>query len=175
MLFLCGMKKWVYGLFIFTSISLHAQTEVAMQPDSTALCWKEKIIPAFSLLKTDSSFFTEKNLVHGKKTIIMLFSPDCDHCQNQLKLILKQPRIFDSCQLIMVTTLPMKYINDFIATYNTNKYSFITIAQDYKFFFGPYYKLKQVPMLAFYNANGVLKSIYNNGAKMSEIKSEFGL
>ncbi len=30
-------------------------------------------------------------------------------------------------------------------------------------------------MLAFYNASGELKSIYNNGAKMSEIRSELGL
>jgi hypothetical protein len=145
------------------------------QVDTGSAAWKLGSLPRFSLLKTDSTLLTEKDLKPGKCTIIMLFSPDCEHCQKQIEMMLKKASLFKDCQLILATTLPMPYIRDFVIKYKTDQFPFIRVGQDSKFFFGPFFKLQQVPMLAFYNRQGKLKEVYHGGADMKKIKRALSL
>ena len=90
------MKKIPLLLFML-SVCLYSFS----QTDSTAPYWKERTLPTFSLLDKDSIPFTQVILKEDKNIIIMLFNPECDHCQKQLELLLSIPEVANSAELVL--------------------------------------------------------------------------
>lgn len=160
---------------IFTAFFLCMGFALQAQIDTSSQCWKQQVIPSFSVFTSDSTAFANINLEPKKKTVFMLFSPDCDHCQKQVELMQKNAGVFKNAQLVLITTASFEMIREFEKKYAISKYPFITICRDPKMFFGVFFKLKQVPMLAFYGSDSRIKKIYNNGATMKQIKAALAL
>jgi thiol-disulfide isomerase/thioredoxin len=140
------MKK----LIIFFAI-LFFSTAAFSQYDTTPPYLKNKALPDFTLLTLDSVTFTQTVLAANKNTIIMLFNPECGHCQDQLQLMLTLPKITDSCNLILTSTETLQKLKIFYDKFHLEKYPSINIGKDFKYFFGGFYQPKTIPVLAFYN------------------------
>jgi thiol-disulfide isomerase/thioredoxin len=122
------------------------------QYDTTPPYLKDKILPQFNLLNVDSAQIYNSLLATGKSTIIMLYNPDCGHCQEQMKLLLSLKEITaGNTQILLVSTQPIFKIKEFVKKFKLRKYSNIIVAKDYKWFFGKYFQPKTIPVLAFYN------------------------
>jgi thiol-disulfide isomerase/thioredoxin len=139
------------------------------QYDTTPPYLKTKVIPNFILLNTDSIAFTQNVLAENKSTIIMLFNPECGHCQEQLELLLTLPEVTKTTNLILATTEPLKKIKIFYDKYQLQKYPWIHIGKDPKYFFGVYYKPKTIPVLAFYNKQKQFVYFSQGNVKKKEI------
>src|SRR6185437_1446603 len=75
-------------------------------------------IPDFTLYKApDSTVFTNKDLVKKKPVLIMIFSPDCGHCQHETEVLLKNIDHFKNTQILMTTWLPYSEMAAFYKTY----------------------------------------------------------
>ena len=140
------MKKIPLVLFIL-SVCLHSFS----QTDTTAPYWKEKLLPAFTLLDKDSVPFTQAVLKEGKNIIIMLFNPECDHCQKQLELLLSIPEVSNSAELVLSSIETIEKNNIFCKKNNLENYPFVHLGKDYKYLFGKYFRPTTIPVLAFYN------------------------
>ncbi|MEI9955446.1 MAG: hypothetical protein WDM90_03850 [Ferruginibacter sp.] len=139
------MKKIILSIVIlFLGVTAFAQ-----QYDTTPPYLKNKTIPSFVLLSLDSIPFTQSVLVSGKKTIIMLFNPECEHCQHQLESMLTIMDVLDSVNIILTSTETLGKIKIFYDKYHLEKYPMIHIGKDFKYFFTGFYQPRTVPDLAF--------------------------
>ena len=73
------------------------------QYDTIAPCLKTKTLPQFSLLSIDSVAFTQDKLDTGKFTILMLFNPECEHCQKQMERFLSMTEFYGPVQLVLIS------------------------------------------------------------------------
>lgn len=158
------MKK----IILFIAVTLLSKA-VFSQYDTTAPYLKNKSLPNFSLLSPDSVVFTQDILVEGKNTIIMLFNPECEHCQDQLQLLLSMEAISKSTNLILTSTETLKKIKTFFNKFHLEKYRWVHIGKDYKYFFGSFYRPKTIPVLAFYNKQKQLVYFKQGNVKKKEI------
>ena len=73
------MKNLFAILMILFVGAAHAQS--TNNNDTVPPYKKTTKIPEFAILKSDSTWFTNKELPANKPTVIIYFSPDCGHCQ----------------------------------------------------------------------------------------------
>lgn len=139
------------------------------QYDTTPPYLKSKTLPDFSLVSLDSVPFTQTVLASGKKIIVMLFNPECEHCQNQLQLLLSIREVADSANLILTATETLEKIKIFYNKFHLEKYPWVHIGKDYKYFFGGFYQPKTIPVLAFYNIKKQLVYFNQGNVKKKEI------
>ncbi|MBX9784639.1 MAG: hypothetical protein K2X48_15220 [Chitinophagaceae bacterium] len=153
--------KSLHLFLIFICITAAASASV----DSIPAHLKNLKIPDFKILLVDSitNFYTE-NLDTGKNTLIMIFSPDCDHCQHQTEDIIKNIDAFKNTQIVMNTVLPFSQMKNFYETYQLQRFKNIVMGRDVLFFFSPYYRAQFTPYLALYNKKGEL--LYTNDGQV---------
>jgi thioredoxin-related protein len=158
------MKPFLFLIVIFLSIQVSAST------DSIPSHLKGLKIPDFKLLLVDSAtnFYTE-NLDPEKNTLIMMFSPDCDHCQHQTEDIIKNISAFSNTQIVMNTVLPFPQMKQFYETYQLQRFKNIIIGRDVLFFFSPYYRAQFTPYLALYNKKGELLYTHDGQVKIETL------
>ena len=153
-------------LFLTVLLALHATASV----DSIPAHLKGLRIPDFKLLLADSitNFYTE-NLNPKKNTLIMLFSPDCDHCQHQTEDIIKNIAAFKHTQIVMTTVLPFPMMKAFYERYQLSKHKNIIMGRDVLFFFSPYYRSQYTPYQALYNKKGELIFTHDGQMKIEAL------
>lgn len=157
------MKKILVLLFV-TCVSVAAFS----QYDTTAPYLKTKLLPNFNMLSLDSTVFNQSVIKEGKNTIIMLFNPECEHCQEQLQAMLTIPELVQSTNVILSSTETLQKIKLFYDKFHLEKYPLITIGKDHKYFFGGFYQPKTIPVLAFYNSQK--KLVYFNQGSVKKKK-----
>lgn len=139
------------------------------QYDTTAPYLKTKLLPAFTVLSLDSVPFTQTVLAKDKKSLIMLFNPDCEHCQHQMKLLLTIPELTQNTNVILSSTETLSKIKTFYDKFHLEKYPLIRIGKDFKYFFGGFFQPKTIPVLAFYNKQNQLVYFNQGNVKKNTI------
>jgi thiol-disulfide isomerase/thioredoxin len=162
------MKK-ITMLFCVICTSTYAFS----QYDSISPYLKNKAFPNFILLNTDSVEFTQTVLVEGKNTIIMLYNPECEHCQEQLQLLISLPEVILNTNILLTSTESLKKIQIFYNKFHLAKYPLIHVGKDYKYFFGSYFRPKTIPVLAFYNRQKQLVYFNQGNVKKKQILDAF--
>lgn len=140
------MKKLLL-LLVFCSLgpSLFSQVDIPAYQ-------KYKTVPSVKLILQDSSGYELKaKLDKTKPLMLVVFSPECDHCRHETEELLANIDRFKHIQIVMATPLPLDKMRGFIAEYQLNKYPNITVGRDYAFILPTYFGLKNLPFHAFYN------------------------
>jgi thioredoxin-related protein len=153
-----------------------AQTIEPVTPvkEDTALYLRFPVVPPFSIIKVpDSSRFAKADLARKKKTLLIIFSPDCDHCQQETKDIIEAIDKFKKIQIVMASWLPYNEIQKFYTDYNIAAYPNITMGWDKSFFLPPFYKFKSLPFMALYDKKGNLISVFEGNVKMEKLLEAF--
>jgi len=165
------MRLFTVILICFFSGLLHAQTD---SMDKNAPFMKTPGIPAFDLLKTDSSTHVTKADIKPKhKTIIMFFSPSCTHCQHQTEDMIAAMDSLKDVQIVMATYQPFEEMVEFNQKYSIEKYSNIKLGRDIKYFFPPFYRMKSLPHLALYNEKGLYITSFEGNQKIATLLEAF--
>lgn len=153
-------------LFLFLCFAAKSQTHT----DNIPAHLKLLKLPDFKLLLTDSStsFYTEQ-LSKKKTTILMSFSPDCDHCKQQTKEIIENIKEFKDVQIVMATTLPFEMMKAFYAEYKIASYKNIIMGRDVLYFFPKYFLNHYLPLFAIYNKKGDLLHYFDGGVSTAEL------
>ncbi len=157
-------KQFLIILLTITSIAAVAQD------DSTLLYKRFPIIPSFKLINVaDSSIFTKDNLKKKKATIIMMFSPDCEHCQAETKELTAKIGLFKKAQIIMASPLDFNYLKEFYNEYKIANYPTITMGRDPIYFFGTFFKVRSFPSIFVYDKKGNLVNSFTGSTPVEEI------
>ena len=165
------MKILFIIISLLFSFFLNAQTD-SLQPPYKRF----PTPPPFKLLMTDSStFFTKADLKKKIPLLIMVFSPDCDHCRHETEELIKNIDRFKKIQILLTTWLPFDQMKKFYEEFQLSRFENITVAWDKSFFIAPFYGIKNLPFLAFYDKNGNLISGFQGSLPMDKVAERFGI
>jgi thiol-disulfide isomerase/thioredoxin len=130
-------------------------------------------VPPFKILLTDSSTYLTKDDLEKKKSVmIMLFSPDCDHCNHETEDIIKNIAAFKKVQIVMATMLPFNKMIDFYNKHDLKRFDNIIVGKDVSFFFPVFYNVHNLPFLAFYNKKKELISVFSGALPVEKVIEE---
>jgi len=165
------MKKIV----LFTSLVLASIISFG-QKDSITLAPYQRFptVPPFKLLKIDSSsYFTKNDLQKNKPVLIMLFNPDCEHCQHETEQIVKNIDQLKDIQIVMATVMPFSMMKSFYEKYGLQKFENINVGQDTKYTLPTFYQIRFLPYLAMYDKKGNLLTTFEGSMKIEDLVNTF--
>jgi len=140
------------------------------QTDTTLLYLRFPMVPSFKLTNVaDSSYFTKDNLKKKRPTIIMMFSPDCEHCQAETKELTANIKLFKKAQIIMASPLEFSYLRKFYDEYKIADYPNITMGRDPSYLLGTFYKIRSFPSIFVYNKKGNFVTSFTGSTPVEKI------
>ncbi|HVU53454.1 MAG TPA: protein disulfide isomerase family protein [Puia sp.] len=172
-------KAFLIVLVLASSHFLFAQQTPAApatqtQTQDEAPYLKFPTIPPFHLLKLDSAtYLTKDDLKKHHLTIVMFFSPTCDHCKHQTESILSNFKKFKDMEIVMATYQPFSEMREFYTEYHLAEHPNIKLGRDEKFFLAPFYKIRNLPYLALYDKKGNLITTFEGTQKVETILDAF--
>ncbi len=164
------MKK----LFTLTAILLATLTVFAQGETKPDPPYKRfPSYPPVKLMLPDSvSYFSKEDLRKKSPVMLMLFSPDCDHCQHETEQIIQHIDKFKGIQIIMATMQPFDSMLAFREKYQLARFSNIVVAHDNKIFLPTFFDIRSLPFLAFYNRKKELISVFEGTMKVEKMLEE---
>lgn len=106
--------KIVFLLFLCACSSKEkAEEGVVTKEDAVPAIKDERPVMTFTL--TDGAQVNAQGL--NEKFVLVLFQPDCDHCQNEAKQIRNRLEAFQTYQLYFISSHPMEVISKFATDY----------------------------------------------------------
>ena len=173
------MKKTILFLLVLTAgCSAYAQegkdtAGKAKDPADTLKPYqKYPKLPAFNIMMMDSTtIFNTFNIPKGKKTMIVFFSPDCKHCNAQMKELTRKMDSLSNVEFYMITPVhSMTDIKAFYAKYHLGDFKNVAmVGRDYEFFFGTFYGISVVPDLALYDEKKMLIKLFQGNTTVAEL------
>ena len=135
---------------------------------------KNPTIPPFHLLGLDSAtYVTKDDIKKNRRTIIMFFSPDCEHCKHETEAILGDFKDFKDINIVMATYQPFGEMKEFNQKYKMYEHSNVHIGRDEKFVLPPFYKIRNLPYLALYDKKGNLITTFEGTQTVETILNAF--
>ena len=127
-------------------------------------------LPNVRLLGLDSTAFVLAGQVPKQPTIVFYFDPNCEHCQNEARELVKQATQFTNVELLWLSTERLWVLRQFEAKYQLQKrVSTLKIGQispndaDKRFGF------RIVPTILIYDAEGQLAKKYVGETKIEAL------
>lgn len=160
------MKKYLILLLLLDSF----QSSFA-QKDSVFIAPYLRFpkFPPVNLVLSDSSVFNKESFDKKSNVFLMLFSPDCDHCQHETEEILKNIDKFKKTQIIMATWMPFEKMLEFRIKFGLARFSNIIVGHDKGFFLPAFFNVRNLPFLAFYNKKKELISVFEGNMSIPKI------
>ena len=129
-------------------------------------------IPPFSLANaSDSSIFTKENVRKKKAVIIMVFSPDCDHCIHATENLISNIKSFRNTEIILASSLSYESVRKFYKDLSLGAYPNIHVGYDSKRFLSSFYEVKSFPSIFLYNKKGDFKMDFSDRPNFKIIAS----
>jgi thiol-disulfide isomerase/thioredoxin len=154
------MKKLLF-LFI-ASLSLYSVH--AQQADTIPPYQKDSLhIPAFTVLKVDSTYTNDKAIPKDKPVVIIYFSPECGHCQITADEFSKKMKEMKDIYFVWVSYYPLPEVKEFARKFNLQQFTNIIIARDENYAIPSYYRVKFTPFMALYNKEHHLVKTWDQG------------
>lgn len=131
-------------------------------------------VPPFKILLTDSlTQYGKEDLPKRKSALIMLFSPECDHCRHQTDSILANIDRFKDIQIVMASVLPFDYIKRFYVEYKLDQYPNIVVGRDSQFLLPGFFQSHSLPVLGLYDKKKNLIEVAEGTLPLSVLLSKF--
>jgi thioredoxin-related protein len=141
-------------------IFLPAMT-AAQQPPGEAPYRRFPVYPPVKLLLPDSStYYSKADLPKKSPVLLVLFNPQCSHCQQETEEIIRHIDLFKDVQIVMATSMPFDSMLAFRDKYRLPDYKNIVVGQDTHYFLPTFYNIRNLPFLAFYNRKKELIDVF---------------
>jgi len=135
---------------------------------SQAQSVSNKIAP-FQMRLTNGQQFTSSQLAKGP-VVLIYFSPDCEHCQDFTKDLVKNYQVVANKQVVMVTFQSMEMLKPFVKNYSLANYSNIKVGTEgTSYIVQRYYGIRSFPYIAIYDKSGNLVKTYEGEQPHAEI------
>jgi thioredoxin-related protein len=126
--------------------------------------------PPFKLIVApDSVVFIKDQLKKKRATIVMVFSPDCDHCVHSTEDLLAHYNLFKKVQIVMATSLAYSHVKKFYVDLKLSNYPNVKVGWDASYFLGAYYEVRSFPAIFLYDKKGNFKQAFDANAKWETI------
>jgi thioredoxin-related protein len=143
------------------------------QVDSIAPPYKKfPVFPPVKLILPDKEIFTKDDLPKKKPVMLMIFSPDCEHCKHETEELIKNIQLFDKSEIVMATMLSFDSMMVFRERNKLANYKNIIVGQDTHFFLPVFFRIQNLPFLAFYDKKGKLISVFEGTMPVQKAAEE---
>jgi thiol-disulfide isomerase/thioredoxin len=159
----------VFIVSLFATMTLSAQENI----DPNAPFLKDKNIPRFTLNLTTDKTFNNTQIPKTKYTCIIIFSPDCSHCQDEATELTKNADKFKSVFFIWNSYKEMADIKAFATKYGLDKQSNVVVGKDPEFAIPVFFRPRMTPFVALYEKGQLLK-VFEQGVKVPELLKIIG-
>lgn len=158
-------KVFVLIIALFTTLTGFTQA------DSTKPVYlRFPTIPQFVIYKaSDSTKFTRENLEKRKPTVFIIFSPDCEHCQEETKALIANIDKFKNAQIVMVQYLAHDQMVKFYNDYKIGNYSNIIMGRDAQYLLPIFFKVESLPAIYVYDKKGNFKQAFSGSVKIEKV------
>lgn len=127
-----------------------------------------KIAP-FQIRLVNGQQYTSAQLAAGP-VVLIYFSPDCDHCQDFTKDLLKNYSVVANKQVVMVTFQSMEMLKPFVSQYSLSTYpNFKVGTEGTTYQVQRYYGIRSFPYIAIYDKKGNLVRTFEGEQPHAEI------
>lgn len=158
------MKQLITIFLVILSVSAYGQAQFE------APYQKNPSLPAFNMLMLDSTdVLNGNNIPSGRPVILIMFSPDCNHCEQLTDSIVKHMDRLAKARIYMVTPMYLPAIKEFYKKKQLSKHKNIVVGKDYEFFFPKFYNAYDVPFIVVYNRNKTLVKAFGQHNTITEI------
>lgn len=138
-----------------------------LQVSNTA---KFETIPSFNIHTIpDSSNYSNKNIKRNKPFILMFFSPDCEHCQHEVKELIANKSKFKNIPILLLSPANYAEIKTFYKEFGVAKMPNITVAHDDNYTMSRLYQLKTFPTMFIYDRAGKLTKTFVSNVAIPDI------
>lgn len=162
-------RSLLFFLFLISSAA-------SGQTDSLPPYLRDRTLPEFRLLRTDGkTWLTRDDLAKGKPVMIMLFNPDCDHCQKQTWAIRQGIDRLGDLQIVMATYRNLKMIGQFEELYELYRFPAIRAGRDEQYRLIPHYRVSSLPLMAVYDRNWLFLDTVKGDQGIDPILKTLGL
>ena len=109
-------------------------------------------IAPFKITLLNGKSYSYNQLKKNTETVLIYFSPTCDHCKNFTSELLKHESALKDKQIIMVSYVPLEEIKPFDSLYHISaKPNFKIGTEGYSFIVRKYYNVERFPYIVIYN------------------------
>jgi thiol-disulfide isomerase/thioredoxin len=127
-------------------------------------------LPPIQILLSDSStLYTKAQIQKNKPVLVMIFSPDCSHCQHETEEIIAHMDEMKDMQIIMITYHPVHMMKDFVSNYGLAKYANIVVGKDVYYITTGFFDIHNIPYLAMYDKRGKLIECFEGSLPIPEV------
>lgn len=163
------MRSFFTILFILAVLVAGAQAAPAQAP-----YLRFPTLPPLQLLLADSSTkYTRNDVPKKKPVLIMLFSPECSHCQHTAQELVAQKEKLKGIHIIMATLHPLWQMKAFTEQYGLAQIPGLVLGKDFSFILPSFYGIHNLPYLAFYNKKGGLITGFEGSMPLEKILATF--
>ena len=129
-------------------------------------------IPPFKVEKVDGKFITNADLKDGKPVMIMIFSPECDHCEHMVDSMKMIADKFKTTQLLLVAEdRNKKLMGGFITKTGIGSHPlFQKIGTNKGELIFSIYTYKILPQINFYNSKHLLEKTFDGNYPFDSVK-----
>ena len=114
---------------------------------------KNKKLPVFELMLTDSSKYSSSNAYNYPYYTLIYFSPECGHCLETTEQLIRHSDSLQNTLLVMAAYKTVDELNAFSKKYHLNLFQNVLVGRDIRYFIAPYYSISYTPFVAVYDAN----------------------
>ncbi|PQJ09195.1 hypothetical protein CJD36_020635 [Flavipsychrobacter stenotrophus] len=130
-------------------------------------------MPLMRVVSVDSNakVLTHKSVDNGANLLVMLFNPQCGHCEDQAELLVKNIGVFKQSKLVMMVVPEMGiYLPNFIRSFRLNEHpEVIKVGVDSGGFIKNTFLYQTLPQINIYNSDRRLIKTYSGGVSMDTL------
>lgn len=131
-------------------------------------------VPSLQLILEDSvTKYTKANLPKNKALLLMVFSPDCEHCKEEATQIAARQKEFKNIHIVMATPYPIYRMKEFANNTGVAGVKNIVVAKDHYYLLPPFFDMRNYPFMALYDDKGDLIKTIQGSTSIENILSNF--
>lgn len=131
-------------------------------------------VPPFRLLLSDSTtWVTKEDLPEKKAVLVIVFSPDCEHCKHETEEIIRRIDDFKKISIVMATPMAHAKMKEFVSQFGLQRFPNIIVGRDVNFMLPVYYDMRNFPFLGFYNKKGDLIEGFEGSLPIDQVLAKF--
>ncbi len=118
-----------------------------------------------------TNIITEQDLSAKHNTFLMIFNPNCGHCEDQTEYLEKNiDQLKDTRVILVGNKLVVQYMGDFIKNLKLNDYSpTLSIAIDSADYINQTFLYSALPQINIYSPEHKLLKVFSGGAMMDSL------
>lgn len=152
------------GIFGFMGYTIVTKAKMKNEAEQ-----KVQHLPDFAFNTPDDKIFASTALAKDKPVLIVHFDPDCEGCQYEAYEIKKNAELLRDIQVLMITSADAEKAKQFLADYQLEEYSFITLLLDKNRTFFNTFGAAVTPMQILYDKEHKLVKIFKGEVRMDAV------